>query len=333
MPNASILGCAGPRLEADEAAFFRAADPWGFILFARNIEDPAQLARLTAALRASVGRAAPILIDQEGGRVQRMAPPHWAAWPPAQDQITAAGAGAARVMWLRARLMAADLRAVGIDVNCAPLADIATPQTHPFLRNRLYGTDADSVARIGRAVADGLLAGGVLPVLKHIPGHGRALADSHHDLPLVEAGLSALHSGDFAPFRALRDLPMAMTAHIIFTALDPDAPVTTSPRGIAAIRGDIGFGGLLMSDDISMNALSGSIAARSAASIAAGCDLVLHCNGDMAEMAEVVEASGAMGPAATARAEAALACRRAPAPIDIAALRAELDALSAARDG
>jgi beta-N-acetylhexosaminidase len=331
MPGASILGCAGPALAPDEAAFFRQADPFGFILFARNVEDPGQLRRLTGDLRAAVGRDAPVLIDQEGGRVQRLRAPHWREWLPPLDQAARTGAGAARAFWLRARIMAAELRAVGIDANCAPTCDIAGPQTHPFLRNRCLGRDVASVIANARATADGLLAGGVLPVIKHIPGHGRATADSHLHLPTVTASLADLEQADFAPFRALADLPMGMTAHIRFTALD-DAPATQSARIIGLIRDRIGFQGLLMTDDIGMQALSGPVGERAAASIAAGCDLVLHCNGDLAEMREAAAAAGAMTPAALARGQAALARRTAPAPLDLAALEAELAALLDAAD-
>ncbi|MBK5947563.1 beta-hexosaminidase [Rhodobacter veldkampii DSM 11550] len=326
--GATILGCAGAVLTPDETAFFRAADPWGFILFARNVETPDQLRRLTGDLRAGVGRAAPILIDQEGGRVARLRPPHWRDWLPPLDQVARAGAAAPRSLWLRARLMAAELRAVGIDANCAPCADIAGPRTHPFLRNRCLGETAAEVARNARALAEGLLAGGVLPVVKHIPGHGRAEADSHLHLPTVTATPEDLSATDFAAFAALADLPLGMTAHIRFPAFD-DAPATASARMIGLIRDVIGFQGLLMTDDISMQALAGPVGTRAAAAIAAGCDLVLHCNGEMPEMAAVVAAAGRLSPAAEARATAALACRHAPEPADECALTAELTALLA----
>lgn len=330
--GAFILGCSGPALTAAERRFFAEANPLGFILFARNCRDPAQLRALTDALRDAVGRAAPILIDQEGGRVQRLTPPHWRAWPPAADQIAAVGPQhAARAMFLRARLIARELNWVGIDVNCAPVADIARPETHEVLKNRCYGTEPGPVVRIARAVAEGLLEGGVLPVLKHIPGHGRATVDSHRALPRVKAPMAALERTDFAPFKALSDLPMGMTAHVVFDALDPERPATTSPEAIAFIRKDLGFDGFLMSDDISMQALSGTIARRCEASLLAGCDAVLHCNGNLAEMEAVAEASGALSERGAARAARALARRRPPVPTDIAALVAELDALSGKR--
>ena len=324
--NATILGgIAGTDLTAAERDFFRAADPWGFILFGRNVESPDQLRRLTDALRDAVGREAVITVDQEGGRVQRLRGPHWTEWPAPLDQA----ATGLRAMWLRYHLIGRELRAVGIDSNCAPTLDVAQADTHPFLRNRCLGSDPTTVATLGRAAADGMLAAGVLPVMKHMPGHGRAIADSHHGLPTVTAGLDDLDAMDFAPFRALRDLPMGMTAHIRFTALD-DAPATASVKMIALIRDRIGFDGLLMTDDITMNALSGTQADRAAASINAGCDLVLHCNGTIADMEPVVAAAGAMSPDAQRRADAALLQRRAPQDTDPAALMAEWRDLTAA---
>jgi beta-N-acetylhexosaminidase len=323
--GATILGCAGPTLLAEERAFFRAAEPFGFILFARNVETPDQLRRLTGDLRDVVGRDAPILMDQEGGRVQRLRAPYWRDWDPPLETVERAGslAEAARILRLRSQVIAAELAAVGIDANCAPVADVAFAQTHPFLRNRCYGTDPASVATIGRAVADGLLAGGVLPVLKHMPGHGRSHLDTHLSLPTVTVGLDDLRAVDFAPFRALADLPMAMTAHLVFAALDPDLPATQSPTMIRLIRDEIGFQGLLMTDDLNMEALSGSLADRTARSMAAGVDVALHCKGNLAEMAAVVDAAGQMTPAAMARGKAALALRRKVAA-DMPALLAEL---------
>lgn len=323
--SATILGCDGPRLTADEARFFSQAQPWGFILFARNIEDPGQLAALTADLRAAVGRAAPILIDQEGGRVQRMRPPHWRQWRPALDQMAQAGASrAARAMYLRSRLIAQEMHAVGLDVNCMPLADVARDATHPVLHNRLYGTDPETVIDAGLAVAQGLLAGGVLPVLKHLPGYGLGAVDSHLTLPRVAAPAEELHRVDFAAFKPLAHLPLGMTAHIVYDAIDPDLPATFSPDLIAMIRNQIGFGGALMTDDLSMGALPGPIGQRAARARAAGCDLILHCNGVRTEMEAVVADAGRLDGLALARADAALAARRAPEPLDIAAAEAEL---------
>ena len=324
--GAAIFGCAGPRLGPDEAAFFRDYDPFGFILFARNVETPDQVQRLTTALREAVGRDAPILIDQEGGRVQRLRGPIWRDWTPPLDFVQAAGPNAARAMALRYQLIALELAGVGIDANCAPVADLITAETHPFLKNRCYGSDVASVSAIARAVADGLLAGGCLPVVKHMPGHGRSHLDTHHDLPRVAASRAELTAQDFAPFKALADLPMAMTAHLVFTAYD-DLPATQSPTMIRAIREEIGFSGLLMTDDLNMQALAGDLGQRTTASMAAGCDLALHCNGDLAEMLAVAEAAGDMSPATLSRATAALAWRRPAADVDIATLEAELAGL------
>ena len=326
MPGAYALGCAGPVLRPDEAAFFRDADPWGFILFARNCETPEQLRALTGALREAVGRDAPVMIDQEGGRVQRMAPPRWDAYLPALDQMRAAGPHWAEAMHLRARLIADELQAAGIDVNCAPLADLVEPQTHPVLLNRLYGNDPEQVVAAARAVVAGQMAQGVLPVLKHVPGYGRAALDGHLSLSRLTQPLAELEARDFAPFRVLADIRMAMTAHIVVEAIDPDRPATTSPAVIDYVRAQMGVKGLLMTDDISMQALSGTVGARSAAALAAGCDLVLHCNGDLAEMAAVA-AIGPLSAEGARRADHALAERRAPEPFDRRAAKARLAAL------
>ena len=324
--GAVILGCAGTALLPEEAAFFRGADPWGFILFARNVETPVQLRRLTGDLRASVGRNAPIFTDQEGGRVQRLRSPHWRDWTPPLDFVTAAGDRAERALWLRYRLIAHELRGVGIDGNCSPCLDVARAETHPFLRNRCLADDPATVARLGRAVADGHLQGGVLPVVKHMPGHGRGVSDSHHDLPSTDADLATLTATDFAPFAALADLPLAMTGHVVFRALD-DLPATQSAATLAHIRQVMGFDGLLMTDDLSMQALSGTLAERAARSVAAGCDMALYCKAEMPDAEAVAAAVGRMTPAAQARADRALAARRAPEPVDIAALEAELRGL------
>ena len=329
--GATILGCAGPALTAEEAAFFREADPFGFILFARNVESPEQLRRLTGDLRAAVGRDALITVDQEGGRVQRMRAPHWREWLPPLDQAeqVAAAQGpeaAARSLWLVARIIAAELRAAGIDSNCAPCADIAGPDTHPFLRNRCLGTDAATVTRNARAVADALLAGGVVPVMKHMPGHGRATVDSHLGLPVADVTLAEAGAQDFAPFHALADLPMGMTAHIVLPELG-DLPATQNPATIRLIRDRIGFDGLLLTDDLNMSALAGDLGTRAGRAVAAGCDIALHCSGKRAEMEQVVAAAGRLSGEAARRADAALAARRDPDPVDIAALEADLAVL------
>lgn len=330
MARALILGCRGPELGAAERAFLSRVDPWGFILFGRNVAGPEQLRRLTADLRDAVGRDAPILIDQEGGRVARLRAPAWREWRPALEDCARLPAGLReRAMRLRYELIASELLAVGVDVDCAPVLDLALPDTHAIIRDRAYGSDPEEVARIGRAVAEGLLAGGVLPVMKHIPGHGRARVDSHLDLPRVGASRAEL-AADFAPFRALADLPMAMTAHIVFEAIDDQAPATLSPAMVALIRGEIGFDGLLMTDDLSMKALSGPFGARAERALAAGVDMLLHCNGEAAEAAAVAEAAPRLAGRAAERAAAALALRRGAGAADTAALDAEFAGLGRA---
>jgi len=333
MAKALITDAAGLVLSADERAFFRDADPWGFIIFRRNVETPDQLRALTESMRESVGRNAPILVDQEGGRVQRLGPPHWPKYPPGAhygalyDGDQEEGLRAA---WLGARLIAHDLHTVGIDVDCLPLADIPVSEADPVIGNRAYGMHADKVAAIGAAVAEGLMDGGVLPVLKHIPGHGRATADSHHKLPVVAAGRATLESSDFAAFRPLAKLPLGMTAHVVFSAIDALAPATTSGTMVhEVIRKALGFDGLLMTDDISMKALSGTLAERSRASLAAGCDVVLHCNGTLDEMRAVAGAVPPLSGDAARRADAALAARRKPAAFDVAAAREEFTGIMA----
>jgi beta-N-acetylhexosaminidase len=324
----AIFGCEGLILSPEETAFFRDADPFGFILFARNIDTPDQIRALTAALRDCVGRAAIITIDQEGGRVQRLRGPVWREWPAPLDCVAGA-ADPVRAMGITARLIAHELRDLGIDSNCAPCADLARDVTHPFLRNRCYGGDVATVTAVGRAVAEGLLAGGVLPVVKHMPGHGRATLDTHHSLPKVDASRADLEGTDFAAFAALADLPMAMTAHIVFSAYD-DLPATQSPAMIRVIRDVIGFAGLLITDDLNMQALSGTVARRAATALAAGCDIALHCKGTVAEMAATASAIGTMPPATLVRADAALVLRTSPDPVDIPALDAEFARLMGA---
>jgi beta-N-acetylhexosaminidase len=330
--TAAILGCAGKTLSREEVAFFRDVKPWGFILFARNIEDPDQVRALTAALRETVGRQdAPILIDQEGGRVQRLVPPHWNRYPPgrAYGALVAKDAALARdITRLGARLIAHDLAALGINVDCVPVLDVPDPQGHEIIGDRAYGDTPEQVGTLGRAAAEGLIAGGVLPVIKHIPGHGRAKADSHLELPVVDASYEDLDARDFPPFRVLSDMPMAMTAHVIYTAVDRKRPATTSKKAIKrVIREAIGFDGLLMSDDLSMKALSGDFEQRAQDSLAAGCDVVLHCNGDMAEMKAVVSGTHALKSRAKSRAESALSrIARTPEPFDFVEGRARFEA-------
>ncbi len=331
--RAFITGVAGSALTDEERRFFRDAQPWGLIIFKRNIAGSESLRRLVDDFRSTTGYEAPILIDQEGGRVQRLGPPDWPRYPPGAvygklfDQNRDIGLATAR---LGARLIAADLAVLGIDVDCLPIADVPVAGADPVVGDRAYGNEPDKVAAIATAITLGLAEGGVLPVLKHIPGHGRATADSHKSLPAVSADRPTLDRTDFAAFRLLKALPMAMTAHVVFTAIDPMVPATLSPRIVRdVIRDSIGFQGLLMSDDISMGALSGSIADRSRAAIAAGCDVVLHCNGEMAQMREVAARVPVLSGEAARRAAAALAARRPAQPIDMAASRAEFSRLVA----
>ncbi|MFT7595540.1 MAG: beta-N-acetylhexosaminidase [Paracoccaceae bacterium] len=321
--GATILDATGLRLSGEEKALFRAVNPFGFIVFARNLESADQIRALCADFREAVGRDCPITVDQEGGRVQRLRAPLARNWLAPLDHVARAGDGAERAMYLRYRLIADELRALGIDSNCAPMVDLVGPDTHPFLRNRCYGSDPDTVATLGRAVAQGLLDGGVLPAMKHLPGHGRSTQDSHHDLPHITADPEELDDTDFAPFRALNDLPMGMSAHLVYDAIDPN-PATLSAAMIQLIRTQIGFDGLLMTDDVSMKALTGSLGDISRAAIRAGCDVVLACNRSLAERAEVAEAAQEMTDLAQARALAALAARHTPDPLDIAAAESDL---------
>ncbi len=333
-PKAVIFGCAGPRLGAGEQRFFAAARPLGFIVVERN-RNPATPARtLDESLRAAARRAdAPVLIDQEGGRVARLRPPEWRAAPAAErfGELARHDIAAAReAARLNARLIAAELNDLGISVNCAPVLDVPATGAHDVIGSRAFGPDPRIVAVLGAEVCAGLLAGGVLPVIKHTPGHGHAMCDSHLEVPVVDAPLEALRETDFAPFRALADAPWAMTAHVVYTALD-DSPATVSRRVIEdVIRGEIGFGGLLVTDDLSMAALSGGLGQRARAALAAGCDTVLHCGGDLDEMREVADAVGPLSDAAQARVAAAEARRAPPEPIDRAA-ETRLDDLLAGR--
>jgi beta-N-acetylhexosaminidase len=329
-PLAAIFGCAGTRLSSSEQAFFRDGNPAGFILFARNIESPDQVRMLVSDLRDCAGAEnALILIDQEGGRVARLKPPHWRAAPP-QGIFGKLGPGTARnAAKLNARLLADELQALGINVDCLPLLDLRFPGAHDIIGDRAFGETVEIVSLLGRAVCEGLLEGGVLPVIKHIPGHGRARADSHLELPRVDAGRDELEETDFAPFRALADMPLAMTAHIVYGAVDPALPATTSPAVMNDIvRGSVGYDGLVMTDDLSMKALGGGFAARTADSLAAGCDLVLHCNGDMDEMKQVADAARPLDAEGLRRYHRALNMLGRPEPFDREAALAELAALT-----
>lgn len=329
--KAFISGCGGPDLSADERAFFRDADPWGLILFARNCIGVPQIRALIADFRDTVGRAdAPVLIDQEGGRVQRLKPPGWPAYPPAATIARLAARdpdAGTRAAWLIGRLIGEDLYGLDITVDCVPCIDIRVPGAHDIIGDRSYGADPETIAHLAGTVTRGLSAAGVAPVMKHIPGHGRALADSHFELPVVDTDRVELERSDFEPFRKLASLPMAMTAHVIYAAIDANAPATLSPHLVdAIIRGSIGFDGLLMSDDLSMKALSGSLQSRTEASVAAGCDMALHCNGDLVEMSAVASRAPELTGRAAERARAALDWAERQ-ETDIVAARREFDAL------
>jgi beta-N-acetylhexosaminidase len=292
--KAMILGAMGSELTPDEIALYRDERPWGFILFARNCLETSQIMDLVAAMRDSVGRPhAPVLIDQEGGRVQRIRPPMIERYPSAAvlgDLYRQDREKGLRATWLMSRLHAFDLMKLGINVDCLPVLDVPVEGSSNVIGDRAYAFDPQTVARMGKAASDGLKAGGMLPVMKHMPGHGRGMADSHHELPVVTTSLAELEGHDFLPFVAMKDELMAMSAHIVFTAVDPDEPATTSAKVIEqVIRGHIGFDGLLISDDTSMNALKGTIGERAARIVRGGCDIILHCNGIMDEMKAVVQ--------------------------------------------
>ncbi|CAJ1412024.1 unnamed protein product [Effrenium voratum] len=321
MTSSAIYGCLGLSLTEAEKRFFRESDPWGFIIFARNIDNPDQVRALAGDLRAAVGRNAPILIDQEGGRVARLRPPHWRSYPPGRkygevyatspsDGLTAARIGA--------QLIALELRDVGVDVDCLPVLDVPVAGAHDVIGDRAYGETPEIVSALGKAAMEGALVGGVLPIIKHIPGHGRAGVDSHEKLPVVDTNRVTLSATDFAPFAAMADAPLAMTAHVIYSAIDDANAATTSPTVISEIiRDEIGFSGALMSDDLSMKALGGSFEDRTKASLDAGCDLVLHCNGDMNEMEAVAKEARALAGTSQARADRALAMRTDPERVDL----------------
>ncbi|MCE9649325.1 MAG: beta-N-acetylhexosaminidase [Parvibaculum sp.] len=321
--RAAIYGCAGLKLTDAEKRFFSEAEPWGFIVFARNIETPDQLRALTDEFRDIGGPDVPVLIDQEGGRVARLRPPHWRPYPAGRRygelyaRSREQGVEAAR---LGSRLIACELASAGINVDCLPVLDVPVPGANDVIGNRAYAETPEPVIALGRAAAEGLLAGGVLPIIKHIPGHGRAGVDSHLSLPIVETDAKTLSETDFAPFKALADMPVAMTAHVVYAAIDAAAPATTSRKVIGdIIRGVIGFDGFLMSDDVSMQALQGSLADRARASLKAGCDIVLHCNGRMDEMEAVAAETPMLAGDALRRSQTALARLSPPEEFDEAA--------------
>lgn len=332
--KAFISGCAGTELSADERTFFADEQPWGLILFKRNCATPDQVRKLVKSFREVVGRPdAPILIDQEGGRVQRLRPPHWDDYPAGRALGVAferAPPEGVRAAWLQGRLIAADLEDLGITIACMPVLDVAVRGASDAIGDRAFGADPAMVAELGRAVANGLLAGGVLPVIKHMPGQGRATTDSHVTLPTVDADIATLDAIDFAPFRALSDLPIAMTSHVVFSALDPDRPATTSAVVIRdMIRGRINFQGLLLSDDISMGALTGDYGERVTRITDAGCDIVLHCNGRTEEMRATAKAAHTLAGRPGERSARALALLQPPQPLDRDKARADLRALTA----
>ncbi len=317
-PRAAILDPSGTALSPEEHRFFREADPWGFILFARSIENPAQVRRLVDELREAVGRQAPVLVDQEGGTVQRFKPPHWRRWQPVSELRSRLSAEAlAEALHLRSRLIAHELRSCGLDVNCVPMLDVPSTGVHAHIGDRVLGTTADEVIRNGRAVCEGTRAGGVLPVIKHMPGHGRTLADSHDELPVVAATADALTATDFAPFRALAGETMGMTCHVVFEAFDETLPATHSPTMIRLIREEIGFKGLLMTDDLSMNALQGSPGTRALTALEAGVDIALYCNGTLEQRRDLADKVPRLSGAPLARARAAEAARPEPDATDI----------------
>ena len=332
--GAFIAGCAGPELNADERSFYRDANPWGLIVFRRNCVAVDQLKALTASFRAAVGRKdAPVFVDQEGGRVQRLGPPSnaWRKYPPARaygEMFARDAVTALRAARNIGRLMGEDLIVAGITADCLPVLDVPQAGAHDAIGDRAYSFRPEAVIALARAHMAGLAAAGVAPVIKHVPGHGRAQADSHQALPVVEASLAELRARDFIPFAAFADAPMAMTAHLVYTAIDKTAPATQSRKLVQTIiRKELGFDGLLMTDDLSMKALSGSFTEKTRASLAAGCDIVLHCNGQMAEMAEVAAAAGALKGRALRRARAALKWVRKPQPYDRKAALADLETL------
>lgn len=329
--GAFISGCAGPQLTESETTFFRDIQPWGLILFKRNIDSPDQVKRLTASFRDTVGRRnAPVLVDQEGGRVQRLGPPHWRKYPPARrygEMFENDRLAALRAARLIARLMAEDLVAVGINVDCLPVLDVPAEGSHGVIGDRAYAPNPETVTVLARAAMEGLMSGGVLPVLKHVPGHGRAVSDSHHTLPVVTAGKKEMQENDFSTFAAFADAPMAMSAHVVYQAFDREHPATHSRKIIRIIRKEIGFDGLLITDDLSMNALSGTMADRVGRAVEAGCDMMLHCNGDLAEMQAVAKAAGELKGRALRRARAALRQLRKPAKFDRKQALKELEQL------
>ncbi len=333
--RAFISGCAGLSLTAQEQSFFERQAPWGLILFKRNCETPKQIVDLVTHFRRAVGRSdAPVFIDQEGGRVQRIGPPNWRKYPEARafGKLYAINPGLAlRSARSLGRLMAEELYDLGITSTCLPVLDAPQQNAHDVIGNRAYEMRPERIAVLARAHVAGLIEGGILPVMKHIPGHGRALVDSHLALPVVEASRMELESHDFLPFTAFADCPMAMTAHVIFKAIDPEQPATLSRKMVRnVIRKVIGFNGLLMTDDLSMKALNGTMKQKAELAYDAGCDMLLHCNGVMAEMEEVAANAQEFNAKIARRAKAALRLRRKPQQFDQKQALKDLEAVSQA---
>lgn len=329
--RAVIFGCDGHVLTAEEVAFFKAARPWGFILFGRNCASPEQVKKLTASMREVLGREnAPILIDQEGGRVQRLRGQHWRPRPPAAafGAVSRQNPRAARdLAYDNARIMGAELYELGINVDCVPCVDVPVEGAHGIIGDRAFANDPWVVAGLGQSVIDGMMDSGVLPVIKHLPGHGRAKADSHMELPVVDTPREELERTDFTPFRALARSHLGMTAHVVFSQIDPSSPATTSKKVIdEVVRGFIGFDGLLMTDDLTMRALRGSLSERVKAAVAAGCDMILHCTRHMEEMREIADATPLLSGKALERAERAMAAFKRPRAIEVAVLQSRVDA-------
>lgn len=333
MRSRAIYGCAGTELSAEERAFFQETKPWGFIVFARNILTKPQLTKLVQSLRETVNDPeAPVLVDQEGGRVMRLRPPQWKARPAARrfGELHERDPEVAReAVYLNSRLIAHDLREVGINVDCLPVLDLPQAGADGVIGDRAYASDAAAIIDLGRQVIEGMMEGGVLPVMKHLPGHGRAMADSHMELPRVATPTEELSATDFVPFRSLNQCPLAMTAHVVYEAIDAQRPATTSPKVIRdVIRGEIGFDGVLLCDDVSMKALSGPISVRTKAALFAGCDIVLHCNGNLVEMREVASEMKPLDGASLKRAGAAMAhLAEKPEAFDAVAAEAHLAGL------
>jgi beta-N-acetylhexosaminidase len=329
-PAALILGLSGPVLSANERAFFRDANPWAFILFKRNVETPDQVRRLCADLRDAVGRDALIFVDQEGGRVQRLRAPHWPAYPAGaiyaalyeQDPKTAL-----RAAYLGHRLIADDLRAVGITANCAPVLDLPQPDADPIISDRAFGTSVDQIVALAHASLSGLMSGGVAPVIKHIPGHGRATVDSHKALPIITTDFPILDETDFAIFHRLSCSPMAMTAHAVYTAVENKVATHSRRTVLEVIRSRIGFQGLLLSDDLDMKALPGeNLTKKTTATYAAGCDIALQCSGKFTDMVAVAKGAVPLSGAAQERATIAELCAGTAEPFARGRAEAEFDA-------